>query len=89
MVSTHSTHSTHHVSCSAFRAMRLPNFRMWKLRREGEQDMGHREHATPCQGGAVNYRSKVEGCEALVQAGGSPKLKLGVVHIPHSEISLT
>ena len=69
-----------HVPCSAFRSVRLPNFRMWKLRWEGEQGMGHREHASPRQGGAVNYRLKVEGCEALVQAGGSPKLQLGVVH---------
>ena len=72
-----------HVPCSAFRAMRLPNFRMWKLRRlrwRGEQGMGHREHASPRQGGAVHCRLKVGGCEALVQAGGSPKLQLGVVH---------
>ena len=42
--------------------------------------MGHREHASSRQGGAVHCRLKVGGCEALVQAGGSPKLKLGVVH---------
>jgi len=38
----------------------------------GQNGMGHREHASPRQGGAVNYRLKVGSCEALVQAGGSP-----------------
>ncbi|MCD6209451.1 MAG: transposase [Methanophagales archaeon] len=69
-----------HVPCSAFRTTRLPNFRMWKLRRNESGVWGIVNMPLPAGVEPLTAAQKAEGCEAPAQAGGSPKLQLGVVH---------
>ena len=68
-----------HVPRSAFRAMKLPNFRMWRLRRDESGAWGIVNMPLPAGVEPYTAAQRQEAAK-LAPAGGSPKLQLGVVH---------